>query len=506
MRILSLINGKDKKSIRSRIILIFIIITVVMNLVFFFSITKRNRINTLYQQNVDINLKLNQLSLELNNNARFFDLYFQRRTEDYMENYLITRDNISRLMNELKTHIAKDDYSNIFYRNLTNMLNYHDELFEDIFATDFANPEIYTILTNIKTLYSYMNRHTQTMIHSYLGYSSNKYIGILKSYQDMEKNIYLVIILTSIMCFVFALALSNDILKTIDELSNVAHSLSNGHWEISDIKQNKYEELNILGQTFNLMKNNINKYIRELKEKSQLEIKLNKERMDNIEKDRLLRESQLLNLQMQMEPHFLFNTLNTVARIAMFEGAQKTLELIVAISKIMRYNLNNKGKMVELNKEIEVLEAYLIIQQVRFQEQMDFKINIEGDISGIRIPPMILQPVVENAIIHGLSDKLKDGKLDIRVVKKSKLLKIKISDNGKGIKKDKLSSIFQQKERKENASTTGLGLLNVKKRLEFYYGTDLINISSIYGQGTDVKIKIPFSRGDQSVKTNDCGG
>ena len=245
MRILKLIKEKEKKSIKNRIILIILIITVVMNLVFFFSITKRNRINTLYQQNVDINLKLNQLSLELNNNARFFDLYFQRRTEDYMENYLITRDNISRLMNELKTHIAKDDYSNIFYRNLTNMLNYHDELFEDIFATDFANPEIYTILTNIKTLYSYMNRHTQTMIHSYLGYSSNKYIGILKSYQDMEKNIYLVIILTSIMCFVFALALSNDILKTIDELSNVAHSLSNGHWEISDIKQNKYEELKL---------------------------------------------------------------------------------------------------------------------------------------------------------------------------------------------------------------------------------------------------------------------
>lgn len=498
-------NKTGKKSIRTRIILIFIVITIVMNLVFFFSITKRDSINSLYQENVDINLKLNQLSLELSNNSRSFDLYFQRKTGEYLEAYQNSRNKISKLMADLKEDILKDEKSYIFFRNLSNMLRYHDQLAEEIFNTDIHNPDIYKTLTDIKTLYLYMNRHAQTLIISYLNYSSNKYMGLLAGYQDMERNIYAIIIITSILCFLFALALSKDILKTIDKLSSFARSLSDGHWEVSDIKENKYGELNILGQTLNLMKNNINKYINQLKQKSELEIKLNKERMENIEKDRLLKESQLLNLQMQMEPHFLFNTLNTVARTAMFEKADKTVELIVAVSRIMRYNLDNKGKMVELNKEIEVLEAYLTIQQVRFQDQMEFKISIEGDISGIKIPPMILQPIVENAIIHGLADKDKNGRIDIQVTRGNTYVDIRISDNGKGIKEDKLTNVFQVKEdNREDNLSTGLGLLNVKRRLELYYGAGLLKINSVFGQGTEVIVKLPLMRGDKHAQVNDC--
>lgn len=490
------IKGNGKNSIRTRITLIFILVIMIMTIVFFFSITRRNRISNEYQENVDVNLKLNQFSLELNNNSRAFDLYFQKRDEDYQDSYLTSRKEISRLMTDLKEDIIKDEKSYIFFRNLSNMLEYHDKLYKQIFATETSNTETYEILTDIRTLYLYMNRHAQTLIISYLDYSSNEYMDLFANYQDMEKKIYAVIILSSILCFLFALALSNDILKTLDRLSDAARSLSDGHWEVPDIKENKYSELNILGQTFNHMKNNIKKFIRELKQKSELEIKLNKEIMENIEKDRLLKESQLINLQMQMDPHFLFNTLNTVARTAMFEKADKTVELIVAISRILRYNLDNKGKMVDLTKEIEVLKAYLTIQQLRFQAQMDFKISIEGDVSGIKIPPMILQPVVENAIIHGFVDKDEDGRVSIQVIKKSTYIEIKLTDNGKGIKKDKLIHIFRVKARnKDDKSTTGLGLLNVKKRLELHYGVNLINISSVFGQGTEVMIKIPLSKG-----------
>lgn len=488
-------KSDGKKSIRARITLIFILVIMIMTIAFFFFMMRKDMISNVYQKDMDTNLKLNQLSLELNNNSRIFNLYFQTRDQEDLNSYIESRNMIRELVVELKDNVAEDKDSRIFYRTLSNMLVYHDELVNEIFNNKISNAETYQILTDLRTLYSYMNSHAQKLIISYQDYSSSKYMNLLEEYQAMERRIYTLTILTSIICLFFALVLSNDILKTIDRLSASARSLSAGHWEVRDIKENKYRELNIMGQTFNLMKHNINKFIKELKQKSELENKLNKEKLASVEKDRLIKETQLMNLQMQIDPHFLFNTLTTVARIALFEKARKTERLIVAISRILRYNLDNKGKMVEITQDLEVLQAYLSIQQIRFQSQMKFNIQIEGNIAGILVPPMILQPIVENAIIHGLADIDENGRIDIKVIKKEKYLEIKIIDNGKGIDSEYLKNIFQKKGGNRGRSTTGLGLANVKKRLELHYGEELISINSVLGQGTEVIIQIPLRKG-----------
>ncbi|MTI58935.1 MAG: HAMP domain-containing protein [Firmicutes bacterium] len=495
---LSILNKQKsdgKKSIRARITLIFILVIMIMTIAFFFFMMRKDMISNVYQKDMDTNLKLNQLSLELNNNSRVFNLYFQTRDQEDLNNYIESRNMIRELVVELKDNVAVDKDSRIFYRTLSNMLLYHDELVSQIFNNKISNAETYQILTDLRTLYLYMNSHAQKLIISYQDYSSSKYMDLLEEYQAMERRIYTLTILTSIICLFFALVLSNDILKTIDRLSASAHSLSAGHWEVRDIKENKYRELNIMGQAFNLMKHNINKFIKELKQKSELENKLNKEKLASVEKDRLIKETQLMNLQMQIDPHFLFNTLTTVARIALFEKARKTERLIVAISRILRYNLDNKGKMVEITQDLEVLQAYLSIQQIRFQSQMKFNIQIEGNIAGILVPPMILQPIVENAIIHGLADIDENGRIDIKIIKKEKYLEIKIIDNGKGIDSEYLKNIFQKKGGNRGRSTTGLGLANVKKRLELHYGEELISINSVLGQGTEVIIQIPLRKG-----------
>ena len=487
---------KDKRSIRTRIISVFIIIIIILNLVFFFSFIRREREIEIYQDNVDINFKLNQLSLEITENSRYFSQYFQNRNEENRDMYLNSRKKISALMTDIEVEVAQDQKSRTFYRNLNNMLNYHDELVNQVLETNIFDPTTYQTLTRIDTLYSYMSSHSQNLINSYLEHHSRSYMDLLISTQERTKTIYLIIILISIAVFIFSVLFTNNILKAIEKLSSTARYLSLGHWDIEDIEEIRYRELNILGQTFNLMKNNIKKYINELKEKADLENKLNKQKMKNIEKERLLKESQLLNLQMQMDPHFLFNTLNTVSRTAMFENAAKTQKLIIAISKIMRYNLDHTGKLVSLEKEIEVLKAYLTIQQTRFEEQMEFDIQIEGDISDIEIPPMILQPVVENAIIHGLSDKDSDGKVLIRIERTAKNLKLIIEDNGAGISRAELESILNEEINNNNKSQKdSLGLLNVKKRLKLQYGEDLLSIKTAVNEGTKIIINIPLRQG-----------
>ena len=485
---------RPKRSIRSRIISIFIIIIIILNIVFFLSFIRRNREIEIYQDNVDVNFKLNQLSLKITENSRHFDVFFQERSEENRKIYQNSRDEIASLMEEIETEISRDPKSKTFYRNLSNMLDYHDQLVSELLNTNVLNQSTYQKLTDIDTLYSYMNSHTQNLINSYLSYHSSNYVNLLVDTQNRSKTIYAIVILISIAVFIFAVLLSNNILKTIDKLSSAARYLSLGHWEIEDIEEIKYRELNILGKTFNLMKNNIRKYIKELKEKSELENKLNQEKMENIEKERLLKESQLLNLQMQMDPHFLFNTLNTVSRTAMFENATETQKLIIAVSKIMRYNLDNKGKMVELKKEIEVLKAYLTIQETRFEEQMDFEINTSGDLENIKIPPMIIQPIVENSIIHGLADIDSEGRVLIEIKRLAEKVKIKVKDNGVGIESEKLKEILNEKQQKnkKNEDRESLGILNVIKRLKLHYEKNLLSINSKVNQGTEVIIEIPL--------------
>ncbi|MCC3144046.1 histidine kinase [Halanaerobium sp. Z-7514] len=487
---------KDKRSIRTRIISVFIIIIIILNLVFFFSFLRREREIEIYQDNVDINFKLNQLSLEITENSRYFSQYFQNRDEETRDMYFNSREKISNLMKDVEIKVAQDQKSRTFYRSLNNMINYHDELVNQVLETNIFDSTTYQTLTRIDTLYSYMSSHSQNLINSYLEHHSRSYMDLLISTQERTKTIYLIIILISIAVFIFSVLFTNNILKAIEKLSSTARYLSLGHWNIEDIEEIRYRELNILGQTFNLMKNNIKKYINELKEKADLENKLNKQKMKNIEKERLLKESQLLNLQMQMDPHFLFNTLNTVSRTAMFENADKTQKLIIAISKIMRYNLDHTGKLVSLEKEIEVLKAYLTIQQTRFEEQMEFDIQIEADISDIEIPPMILQPVVENAIIHGLSDKDSDGKVLIRIERTAKNLKLIIEDNGAGISRAELERILNEEINNNNTSQKdSLGLLNVKRRLKLQYGEDLLSIKTAVNEGTKIIINIPLRKG-----------
>jgi LytS/YehU family sensor histidine kinase len=158
----------------------------------------------------------------------------------------------------------------------------------------------------------------------------------------------------------------------------------------------------------------------------------------------------------------------------------------------MRYNLDHKGKMVELKKEIEVLKAYLTIQETRFKEQMDFEINTAGNLEGIKIPPMIIQPIVENSIIHGLADTDSEGRVIIKIERLSDKVRIKISDNGVGIESEKLNNILNARHQNSENERKSLGILNVIKRLKLHYGEDILKINSTVNKGTEVIIEIPI--------------
>lgn len=211
------------------------------------------------------------------------------------------------------------------------------------------------------------------------------------------------------------------------------------------------------------------------------------------ELEQLLRNMELKALQSQINPHFLFNTLNTIARLALLEGASQTEDVTYALADLMRYSLRNIEEIVTLEKELDCVRKYLLIQKVRFKDRIKTNIDFNKELLSTPIPLLTLQPVVENAIVHGLELKKKDGEINIRGSRNDNKVVIEVHDNGVGISEAKLKNIFSKKQITEKGHTTGLGLVNVHKRLQHYFGPEFgINIESMPGVGTWVKIIIPY--------------
>ena len=192
------------------------------------------------------------------------------------------------------------------------------------------------------------------------------------------------------------------------------------------------------------------------------------------------------NMSLVVNPHFLFNTLNCIARVAYFEHSHKTEELIYCLSDLLRYNLKQGNQLHTIGAEINNIEKYLYIQKVRFKTRLEYDIDIPEDIKSYRILNMVIQPIVENSVIHGITPKRDGGKINIYAEKYKNEIVISIMDNGNGFPKDILKSIQQSK------NNGGLGFQSTDKRLKRYYGDEygLKVVKSDYS-GSTVTITIP---------------
>jgi sensor histidine kinase YesM len=196
-------------------------------------------------------------------------------------------------------------------------------------------------------------------------------------------------------------------------------------------------------------------------------------------------------LQSQINPHFLFNTINTISTLADIEDAPRTKKVLESMSDILRYNFKKLEENVTLKEEYRIIKNYLHIQKVRFGERIQFIINVDKSSRNCMIPSMIIQPFVENAIVHGLEPKLGNGILELSISSSEEQLKILIKDNGLGMEEEKIKGFFASADASEEKSHSGIGVRNVIRRLELIYGRNVVEIQSQLGEGTEVRISIP---------------
>ena len=213
-----------------------------------------------------------------------------------------------------------------------------------------------------------------------------------------------------------------------------------------------------------------------------------------MEMEKQLSGARLELLKSQINPHFLFNTLNMIACMAKLEEAATTERMISSMSSLFRYNLKTSEQVVPLARELKVAQDYMYIQQMRFGSRIRYSCDLTVDAEKAMIPAFTLQPVVENAIVHGLSKKEQGGRVHIRIWKKDKTLVISVADTGLGMSGERLAEVAEaMKERR--TSKIGIGLGNIYKRIHMMYKEGEFRITSREGRGTVVQIFIPQEEG-----------
>ena len=219
------------------------------------------------------------------------------------------------------------------------------------------------------------------------------------------------------------------------------------------------------------------------------------ELVNNVQRSELLRkESAYKALQAQVKPHFLYNTLETIRMLAEKNGDGEVADLIYSFGQFMRYSLSNCREPFKLTDEIQNIKYYMDIQKTRLGDRLNCRFLIETDTDQIPCPQFILQPLVENCIVHGLSTVSRKGSITIRVTEDDTHVRIEIMDNGAGMPRDRLESIRQVLDnrldiREFSTEGSGHGVYNVSERIKTYYGEDSrLEIDSEYGEGTTYRL------------------
>ena len=305
-------------------------------------------------------------------------------------------------------------------------------------------------------------------------------VADLNELNHMQKQTQIIYILTALLLFIIAFLisgiLSQKITEPIRQLQASMSKVEQGEFETAIVPETEQKNMNEIGSlrhSFNIMA---------LKIQSLIDT--------NTEVQRQKRKSELKALQSQIKPHFLYNTLDSIIWMAETGENKKVVLMTSALAKLFRQSISNDDEIVTISQEIEYVKSYLTIQKMRYKDTMDYHINIEENILNYQIVKLIIQPLVENAIYHGLKYKDSPGNLWIDGYKENDDIYIVVSDDGVGMDEETLEHIFDDKPHSKNS--TGVGINNIQNRLHLYYAPEYgLTFESEKDHGTTVYIHIP---------------
>lgn len=307
------------------------------------------------------------------------------------------------------------------------------------------------------------------------------YMSELMKNKKETQNLYMITAALLLCAAVFlSTFLADGITKPIKILKNSMKEVEKGNFEKANVTIGEDNEIGSLGNSFNLMIARIKQLMEQ-----------------NVYEQKQKRKSELKALRSQINPHFLYNTLDSIIWMAEGGKDKEVVLMTSALARLLRQSISNEDEQIPLEREVEYARSYLTIQGMRYKDKLEYEIDVEDSIKREPVINLILQPLVENAIYHGIKYKGTRGLIRITGYGEGNKIIIKVMDNGIGMDEETLAGIFARS--KEREGNNGVGVYNVQSRIQLYYGEEYgLHFESVKGEGTTVVITIPKFTGREA--------
>lgn len=419
--------------------------------------------------------------------------YLSSRSSTALAELLIMEQNLRGKLNEStpQTHTEMDLAIMEIYSLLDSYLNLIGQAVEE--KRGRAISEYTSLYETSVTLNSYITERIDAISLQGFREQLSAYEQFLNTSRQLQLLNLLIIIFGFIWASSWMLYSVNRVTDPMHTLSEAAQELAKGNFEVEDIEVPPVAEVSNVVATFNRMKHDISTYVEELQHQKEIEQEYLNEKLRNMNMEQLLKRMELYTMQAQMNPHFLFNTINTGVQLAITEDADKTAEFMENLADFFRHNIRERQLFVTLEHELEGMRSYFYILNIRFPRSLQLNLDIDENIDQtVSVPAMILQPLVENSVVHAFKGVERMGSILVSVARKGSLLIFSVSDNGIGIDQEMIESLLVHTARLDQYNSKVMGLENVIQRLHFFYPDtpDIIEIHSKSDAGTEIVIKI----------------
>jgi len=422
---------------------------------------------------------------------RAFENYVKERTPDNREEYVLACVRSERCLKSLPANysrIGEERYARTW--NVRNGYEGYSLFREKVLNMNTQDQNFIPSLYRVYAMQSYLQTYARRLVQVTLKEGNDSYQEKVPFFYNMPYLILMFSLVMMVVAMCLTKILSNTLINPLVMLAHSTRKIARNDFSEADLTGENQDEMGELVMAFNKMKHSTEGYINTLKENNEMSALLHKEELEKVEMEKRLDATRLELLKSQINPHFLFNTLNMIACMAKLEEAGTTERMISSMSNLFRYNLKVSEQIVPLEQELKVVQDYMYLQQMRFGSRLRYDCKVEVDEKRVMIPAFTLQPVAENAIIHGLSRKEQGGRIFLRIWRDGSDVIISMADTGVGMSEEWCQELAEALKVRSTAGA-GIGLGNIYKRIHTMYQGGDLNIYSQEGRGTVIQMKIP---------------
>ena len=463
--------------LRDRLFYSFFLTAAFMCIMVLFSFISMNSIAFSITNAYKTNAILNEYQTALRMVESSMEKYISLHTFESIENYYSWRGKLDTLSLDFNASLSPDPILLLEFKVKKLMESFLECADKAVYARRGNNVQEYLAnYTAALQVYGYLSDSVNELNTLYFKRNIADYNSIFRDMQLVEFLSLLLLVSVIGLNFLMVYILVNKITGPLVELSKAANEFAEGNFDVELLGNRTNDEVGSICRAFDRMTVSIREYIDTIRTKAMIENNLRQKEMEMRE---LYKDAQLKTLQAQINPHFLFNTLNAGAQLAMMEGADNTCTFIEKTDDFFRYNIQNQNKVTVLSEEITLVDNYMYIMKVRFADRLTYIKDIRCDRLDMPMPSMILQPLVENSIKHGISEMKSGGTITLRVFRDNDILVIEVCDNGTGIspelREKLLHGTFQYDENAADRlalPSVGIGMANVITRLRVFFNDD----------------------------------